>query len=371
MEEKYKVLHLVPGMASGGVAKMVQEWFDNKNNDSITFDIATINILGLFSDDLKNKGCKIMVFEPLRNVGLIRYISQLNKIIKQGNYDIVHSHMGLLSFIAFIISIRHGIKSRFLHAHTNLFHNDDKNGLKRMAINILKYINVIFATNYLACTNEAGEYFFGNHILGSSKYNLLLNGINVDKFSYSIDKRNQLRKQFDVEDKFIIGNIGRLSAQKNQKFILEIFEHLSRIEKNTELWLIGEGEDEIMLKNLCRDLGINDKVKFLGVRKDVENYLLCMDVFLMPSLYEGLGIVAIEAQVSGLGCVLSNMVPKEVNVTNNVIFNGFNNPIEKWVNSILEFRKYNRIDQGLEVKKSGYDIKGSTNLLLKIYESSI
>lgn len=369
--KRIRVLHVVPGMASGGVAKMVQEWYENINKDEIDMEVATLDTLGLFSDILKQQGCKIMEFKPLREVGIKEYIAQLDIIIKNGGYDIIHSHMGLLSFIVFIISKKYGIESRILHAHTNLFYNDNKKGIKRFIINIIKKICVFLSTDYVACTNEAGEYFFGKNIIDKSNYSLVLNGINVKRFEFNEIKRTNIRQSLNVNDKFIIGNIGRFSAQKNQKLIIDIFYETLKVESNCELWLIGEGEDEEMLKQRVKRYGIDEKVKFLEVRENVEDLLLAMDIFLMPSLFEGLGIVAVEAQASGLKCILSNMVPKEAKVTNQVKFVELDANKNEWVKEILNCKTYNRENTKNEVIKSGYDIYSTTKKLVSIYKKSI
>ncbi|EOU2023422.1 glycosyltransferase [Clostridium perfringens] len=371
MKNKIRVLHVIPGMASGGVAKLAQEWYENINKNEFEMEIATLDTLGLFSNILSEKGCKIITFKPLREVGLFKYIKELNTIIKSGKYDIIHSHMGLLSFLVFFISIRNKIKCRFLHAHTNLFYNDTSNGIKRVFINSIKKLCVLLATDYFACTNEAGNYFFGNKITKTNKYTLLLNGINIDKFAFNSEKRIEMRDRYIKNNEFIIGNVGRFSEQKNHKFILKVFNEIIKIDNNCKLWLIGEGEDESKIKDLVNDLGLENKVEFLGVKSNIEDYMQAMDVFLMPSLFEGLGIVAIEAQATGLSCVVSTMVPKEVEVSENVIFLSLDDPIIKWSECIYKLKNSIRKNCTNEIIQSGYDTRSCSELMYRKYKESL
>ena len=371
MNKPIRVLHTASGMSSGGVSKMIQQWFYNTNIEEYEFDIASMNC-GMIGKDLNARGCKIIIFKPIREIGVLGYYQQFNYLLKNNEYDIIHSHLGLGSFILFLAAIKNGNKVRILHAHTNLFHNDSKTGLRNLFIRVVKKINVMFATHYCACTNEAGEYFFSKRIMRKKNAQIIFNGIEIDKFKFSLEKRNMLRDKYNLDDDtFVVGNIGRLSAQKNQMFLLEIFKELTKLNQNSILWLIGEGEDEEKLRNKCYELEISNNVVFWGAIDEIENLLLCMDVFVMPSIFEGLGIAAIEAQASGLFCLLSDKIPREVDITENVKFLELTEPVDMWAKALLESKQKPRIDNSQDIINSNYDIKTSTCKLLKVYESAM
>ncbi|MGE4588691.1 MAG: glycosyltransferase [Acidaminococcaceae bacterium] len=371
MRKKIKILHIAPGLLAGGVGKMIQQWYDHTNPNEYEYEIATLGGNGLFDNYLQAKGCKIYEIKPIREIGLFRYMKQFDYLFKKKRYDIVHSHVGIASFLVFAPAIMNGVKHRFIHAHVNRFDNDPQRGVNGFFFNIIKKLNVLLATNYCACTKEAGNYFFGKRIMNKNTANIILNGIDVEDFRFDNNKRKLLREKFGVANKFVICNIGRFTYPKNQNFLIDIFYHIQKTELNSILWLVGEGNDEEQLREKCRALGIEDKVLFLGVISDISSIAMCMDAFILPSMYEGLGIVAIEAQAAGVKCFVSTNVPREVKITNLVRFISLDRGEAYWANCILKEKEYNRVDTSEQIRKSGYDIVIGTSLLNERYRSAV
>ena len=218
----------------------------------------------------------------------------------------------------------------------------------------------------MCCTEYAGRWLFGDKIFNKGKVNILNNAIDLDKFKYNEELRKQKRKELNIsDDTIVIGHIGRFVAQKNHRFLIEIFNDLHKINNNTKLLLIGQGPLEDEMKNLTNKYKISDYVIFLGQRNDVNDLYNAMDIFALPSLYEGLGMVLIEAQCSGIKCIASSVVPKDVCITENINFLDFDS--ENWVNYLKGLdNKYSRKAKFNELVNK-YDIKKEALKLNQMY----
>ena len=205
----------------------------------------------------------------------------------------------------------------------------------------------------------ASKYFFSNRIINSTRHHIINNAIQLQHFQYDEEKRKELRDKYNLNNKNVIGHIGRFQPQKNQEFLVEIFSRYLKQDNNAILMLIGQGENEDKVKQRISELGINDKVMLMGVRQDVNELLQAMDMFVLPSLFEGLGMVLIEAQAAGLPCVTSkDVVPDIVNVTGNVSFVPLNNNADEWAQKIYDTlqKTYERNKSIPMLTEAGYDI---------------
>ncbi len=350
-----KVINFVPGLGSGGIGMLMKEWYKRKEDD-IVFDIATIGGNGIAYSDLLAQGCNIFQFEPITKVGPIRYTKNIYKIIVDGDYDIVHSHVGMISFFVFIAAILAKKKNRFLHAHGTKYNKDNGKLVNSVISNILKKLSVICATHYLACSTEAAVYLFGKKI-ASEKAIIIKNGIDLSKFTY-------MKKE--EKEKKIIGYIARFDDNKNQVFLLRVLKKLIERGRNVELYLIGDGDIE-KIKQVASEEKVENYLHILPPQKNVEKYYHLMDIFVFPSLHEGLGIVAIEAQACGTPTILSPGIPSEAIISNDIA-RCVDLDSDLWANEI-EYLLDHPINLNIHnaIINNGYDIISSTKHLMSIY----
>ena len=232
--------------------------------------------------------------------------------------------------------------------------------------NILKKILPLMTDEFLACSKLAGEWLYPEKYLDRVK--IINNGIDIEKYKFNLEIRNQLKKEMNLEEKFVLGHIGRFSYSKNHKFLIEIFNEVQKIEKESILLLIGNGELEEKTKDQVKQLNLEEKVIFLGTTDKVESYLQIMDVFVFPSQFEGLGLVAIEAQTAALKVIASDKVPLEAKLSDYLEYFSLNKNSKEWAEEILKYKNsYERKDMTKEIEKVGYSIKSSAKELEKIY----
>ena len=278
-------------------------------------------------------------------------------VIRDEKFDIVHSHVNFYSFIPLIFSKIHNVKLKICHVH----------GLMPMIkkIEVMENLTSKLADVRFSCSKEAGERFYKKY-----KYELLGNGIDVSRFEFNEVQRKELRKKYNIkDDEIVVGHIGRFYPVKNHNFIIDIFNDVVKKNNKFKLVLVGDGDlfDEIQFKVKKNNLEKN--VIFLDTTDEVNKYYQIFDLFILPSKSEGLGLVTIEAQCSGLDCIVSTGVPKDVNINNKVKFISLEDK-KLWINSILKSKIENNRSYGKEMlMKSEYNIYNTVNRLDEIYSS--
>lgn len=356
---KKKIIHFVSGVNFGGVESVILNYFSNMKNknkyDNIIVSHEKINLDNrkLFED----LGFKFYEVTPKR-ISIVKNFLQINKIIKEEQPDIVHTHMTLSSYMSLFIADINGVRVRICHSHLAL--NDISFKEK-----IEKYLCNYYANAYVACSVDASKYLFTKS--NQKKCYILNNAIDLNKFDLDEKVRNNVRNELNISDSFVVGNIGRFTEQKNHKKIINIFEEIVKIKENSILILIGDGALKEDIKKIVSEKGLDNKVIFLSGTNQVEKYYQAMDVFLFPSLFEGLGIVVVEAQVSGLPCIVSNKVPHAVKVTDLVEFIDLNTDDNKWANITMKYSSNTRKSQLKRLRNTNFDIRHESNKLDKIY----
>lgn len=352
----------------GGIEALLVNIFKFVNKDKITFDFLTC---GKTTYDLYKKE----IIEMNGTVNEIKYdnkflsklklMGNLYMYLKKSEAKIIHINSSAFSiqFIVSFVSILAGIPIRIIHCHN--FKKDTK--VKKILRKISKPILCFLGTDFFACSFEAAEWMFTNDIIKKNKYNVIKNGIEINRFLYNEEVRKEYRKKLNIEDKIVIGHIGRFQEQKNHEFLIKIFNKLYKDNNKYHLLLVGEGELENKIRQLVKMYKIENGVTFLGVRKDVENLYQAMDLFLFPSLFEGLGIVAIEAQTSGLPTIVSDTLPSEVKITNLLSFMSLKKDTEEWAEVIKNINFEKRENLALKIKSTGYSIKDTSNFLEEYY----
>lgn len=361
-----RVLQVVRIMNRGGIESFLMNVYRNINREEIQFDfLIQSETKGAFDDEIMKLGGKLYHIPYLTDCGYYRYCDYLYRFfIQHSDYKIVHSHMNSVSGPILKMARKAGIEGRIAHAHIGKLEGNFK---QRLVRRILQFSIPNDATYLLGCSELAARCIFGKK---AHKAIIIHNAIDLEKFVYREALRNQMRKSMQIENKFVIGHIGRFVEQKNHTFLIDIFYELQKIKEECILLLIGDGILVEAIKKKVDSLGINEKVLFLGVRSDISELMQAMDVFLFPSLFEGLPVTLIEAQAAGLRSFVSDQISDEVCITNNIQMLSLDQPAKMWAEQ-LNNCNYNRMDTSDFVKKAGYDIIKSTNELVHLYYNSI
>ena len=373
MYNKKPVFVLQIGMTKniGGLETYLMQQFEHINNDIVRYDF--VNITGeydiVFSDKIKQAGSNIYNICSRHKNPILHYWQWIKLLRKYKNkYKAIVLNANSLEYVfPIFIAKFFNIKMRVIHSHNAGFEN--KIGiLRKILINFNKLLLNVGATDYLACSQKAGEWMFGKN----KKFVLIHNAINVNEYRYDLEERQKKRKELKLENRFVIGHVGRFVYQKNHDFLIDIFNEVHKILPEAMLLLIGDAvEDKSYLnevKQKVKELNLEENIRFLGMRNDVPEIMQAMDCFLFPSRFEGLGIVIIEAQTAGLPCYVSSVIPNEVKITNLVDFISLNEFPENWAEKIIKNKNYKRKDISKEIIKAGYDIDTEIKKVQNFYE---
>lgn len=359
-----RVLHVVNRMGYGGIETFLMNVYRNIDTEKVQFDfVVSSKEKGEYDEEILSRGGRIFYVPPRRD-NIKNYVSAWYDFfhLHQNEFNTVHMHVSSLTDIIPIkIAKKFNIKNRIIHSH-----NTYQKGILHNILNLIHRLNINkYATMLFACSKDAGKYCFGK-----KKIEIIHNGIDAKKFEFNIDKRNEMRRILKLKPNtkaFI--HVGRFTEQKNHDFLIDIFNEIVKQDNDVKIFLIGSGDKETEIKEKVRKLQLKDYVAFLGLRNDIPDILQAMDCFIFPSLYEGLGIVAIEAQASGLKVFTSDIIPKEVKITKLVQFISLRKSPREWANIILSNIQYERTSTLKEIIKSGYDIISVAKKLEKIYLS--
>ena len=358
------VAQLMTEMILGGIESVVMNYYRCIDKNKFQFDfIAPKGSTFPNKDEIEKLGGRIFVVPKYSHP--LAYIKAVRKIFRENNYKIVHCHMNTMGIFAMYAAYKEHIPIRILHNHSMINHFFSRSEFKR---NILKYILrtfcKIYPSHFCACSKAAGNWMYGKNF----NYTIFNNGINVDKFKFNPEIRESVRAELGLQDKLVVGHIGRFCPPKNHVFLVEIFNNLLSLHDNAVLLLIGEGEllDQVKLK--VKQLNIEDKVIFLGKQNDTSKYYQAMDVFCLPSRYEGLPVVAVEAQCSGLPCLFSTYVSKESKILDSTEFLSYDDTLDKWSQTMSELANNQRVDGAEQVRKCNFDMKDEAKKLELYYQ---
>jgi len=358
---KIKILHFIPGFLYGGIESLFLTWY--KNIDNSIFDI---ELLLRTQDDTvtqlaeyKNMGGNYYRLYPLFPNKIHLYIKDVKFFFKQHhNYDILHVHGGG-DPIVFYYARKYGIKKIIFHSHTTSYENENYPLIKKG----LSKISAFLTNHYFACSELAAKWMFG-----SKKAIIIPNSIEIERFKFINENRKKYRKLFNLEGKFVIGHIGRFTYVKNHIFLLRIFAEICKKSNNAILVLIGDGPGLDTAIAASKELNIYEKILFLHTRNDVNELLSAIDIYLFPSLWEGLGITIIEAQTAGLPCIISDTIPKEVYITDLIFPVSLSRTALQWADIVIS-TKINVIREQYYkvVAASNFNIHNSIKDLEKEY----
>lgn len=371
MGKPLRVLFFIDRLRLGGIQMLAYDIL--KHNDPKKMDIEILNL-----DD----GQEYPLTETLKEMGVTihqlkgawlrtpldfpHYFKAVDKFfVEHHDYDVVHMHSSSKNYYILKCAAKWGIPVRVAHSHNTGFQS--RNPLTIAMGNLMKVPMRHYATHWAGCSKLACEWLFGKGCVESGKAKVILNGIDSTLFVYNEQTRNEIRREMHLEDKFVIGHVGRFVNQKNHTFLLDIFAEIVKRQPNAVLMLIGIGELMEAMKQKTSSLGISDKVLFIGFRDDRNRFMQAMDSFLFPSLYEGLSVVLIEAQAAGLPVFTSDTTTRETLYSPYMKFLSLQQPASNWAKEVLQTGTVEREDMTETIKKANFEITTMVENFYKLY----
>jgi len=359
-----RVLHVFGALNPGGVETLVLNVYRCIDRKKIQFDFAlTQGVKSLFDDEVISMGGRPFYFDQKRSM-----MANLSEILeKYGPFQAVHSHVYFYSGAILRNAAKHGVPIRIAHAHNTSF--GQVYTWKRIAYEwLMRKMILRYATVLLGCSTDACEFVFGPDCMEDPRCSILYNGFDVEAFRFCEEDRKRIREQYSLKDYLVVGHVGRFEDQKNHLQLVEQFAALHKLNADSALLLVGRGSLMEIVRQKCERLGIAERVIFAGAQKNPAPYLSAMDVFLFPSLYEGLGTALIEAQANGLCVVTSaDVVPRDIDVTGNAVFVSLKETPEVWARIVRDHYGRKDSDSANELVSEKYEIKIVAESLSLIY----
>ena len=344
-------------------------YYRNIDKDKIQFHfLCDEDSTNIPYEEIEKMGGKVIIIPPYQR--LFEYQKELYRIFKENNYKIVHSHISTLSVFPLRIAKKAGVPIRIAHSHST---SNKKEWKRNLIKNILRPFSKLYANQFFACSELSGRWLFGEKAFKNGKIKIINNAIDLEKFKFNKEKRNEIRKKLKIDENIIlVGHIGRFVTQKNHEFLIDVFNEIIKKRKqenfDSKLILIGQGNLKENIIEKLKYLGLQDYVIFTGQTTNVSDYYNAMDIFVLPSLYEGLPVVGIEAQANGLLCEFSTDMTKETKVLNTTKFISLKETAKKWAEIILEdYKNFKRKNSFDEMTKKNFNIKEEAKKLEKYY----
>jgi glycosyltransferase involved in cell wall biosynthesis len=352
-------------MNRGGLETMLMNYYRQMDREKIQFDFMVHRSEeGLYDKEILKLGGRIYKMPQIKPGNYQKYFKLLYVFFAENQeYRVVHSHINENSSFVLRAAKRAGVPCRIAHSHLSDLGIDYKLPFRMYA----RFLMRDNPSEYFACSKKAGQWLFGTNIPKSKEITVLNNAVNTTDFKFSEKKRNEIRNELNIEnDQLVIGHIGRFNKQKNHDYLIDIFNGVHKKNSKALLLLAGDGHLRASIEKKVFQLGLTPYVKFLGVRNDITDLMQGMDLFLFPSLFEGLPVVLIEAQAAGLNCIVSSSITKESDVTGRVEFISLNESPEKWADQILS-ASYEHFDTSQSLSEKGYDTKTMSKWLTSYY----
>jgi glycosyltransferase involved in cell wall biosynthesis len=346
----------------GGMESYVMNIYRNIDRDKLQFDFLGVGEENIaFSDEINQLGGRVF-YLPLKREGIFKHYSMLKKVFTENEYVGVYyqtCHM-LQSLDVFKQAKRSGIAFRALHSHSTRERYESRlTRIRRWFVykSLDRFVNI-----RLACSDAAGKWMFKGR-----PFDIIKNSVDTSLFCYSESDRLAVRRELGLDDKIIIGTVAKLTYAKNPEFVVKVIESLTKMNENIVFVHIGNGELDSEIKEEVRNKNLANKYLFLGSKTDVYRYLNAIDVFILPSRFEGFPISFIEAQSSGVRCIVSDIIPKECDLTNNSVYLPVNNNVDEWAYCINNNITYERCDKSYMVKEKGYDVQDTIEHIMNLF----
>lgn len=369
-----RILQAFTVLDRGGAETMIMNYYRQIDRSKLQFDfLVHREEKGAYEDEIESLGGKIYRMPKINPINPNKYYTAFDNFLKTHSYQIIHSHINTFSSFPLKIARKNNIECRIAHAHTttlpitfDLLLNNPNEAVKILFKGFQKGNTSKHATTLIACGKNAGNWLFEKN-----DYSILPNALNSIQYIYNSNKSTHLKDKYSLKNNIVFGHIGNFSYPKNYPFILEIFKAVQQTKPNSKLVLIGNGNMRKEVELLAKKLNIFDDIIFMGVRSDVPDLLQMMDIFLFPSLYEGLPVTLVEAQASGLKIFASDTITDEVALTDDITFLSLDKSPEFWAEQILKSYPYERKDNSEIIKEKGYDIVESAKELQDFYLDQI
>ena len=334
-----RVLQVLPRLRRGGSQAFVMNLYRNIDRTKVQFDfIIFTNDRDDYYDEIYSLGGKVYHFEKFNGKNYFRIRKSFNSFLENHpEYDIIHIHVYSTASIYLPIAKKHGLKT-IIHSHST----SNGNGFLSLIKNIMQLPLRKEADYLFACSTDAGKWLFGKKAIHKQNYRFIPNGIDLKCFNYDPYARDDLRKKLGVSDNFVVGHVGGFETPKNHPFIIKVFKKLYEVNQNARLLLVGDGTYEESIKRMVKEYDLDKAVIFAGLQSNVAPFLFAMDVFFFPSLWEGLPVSVVEAQASGLPCILSSSITKDVAITDLVLYSDLKADISNWVHELAKFSERKR-----------------------------
>ena len=354
-----RILHIVSFMQRGGLETLIMNCYRHIDREKMQFDfIVHRTFRADYDDEIEAMGGKIYRLPRLNPFSPGYKKALVNFFQSHPEYRIVHCHLDCMSALPLAAAKRCGVPVRIAHGHNSNQDKDWKYPLKRLYMRKIPAV----ATHFFACSEEAGEWMFPGQTV-----TIINNGIETERFAFSPEARCQVRKKLGLKKELVLGHVGRIVPQKNHDFLIDIFSEVAKRSPDAKLLLMGTGPLEDQVRRKVNELGLTDRVHFLGVRSDVNRILQAVDVFVLPSRYEGLSLTSVEAQTSGLRCFFSDTVSEACGMTDTVTFMRLEAPAAQWATDILKQAGQTRTDHSHEIRAAGFDIQTTADWLFEFY----
>ncbi len=357
-----RVLCIVGGMNAGGAETFLMKVYRRLDKNKYQMDFAVAND-GCYDEEIRLMGGKIFKITP-KSQGFLKNFLSVKKLVKNEGYKyVLRTSQHSLSAMELLAARLGGAKKLIYRSSNSNTIDGSKKGL--LLHKLCGFMPIFFANVRIAPSTEAAEFMFGKDCVKKGKATILNNGIDMRIFNYNGQNRNECREEFKLKNKFVVGHIGRFSAQKNHDFLLEIFAEIKKKKEDSILLIVGGGELEAEIKQKAKELNVFDNIVFTGVRSDVSKLLSAMDVFVFPSFYEGMPNTVIEAQAEGLPCIISDTITKEADITGLVKYLPLDLSAEKWADEVIDCVSAERKETKDDFVKNGYDIDSVTDKFIQ------
>lgn len=367
--EKKKVLIIIGKLYIGGAERVGRDigYYADPKQYEIHYLVFGSEI-GAYEPELEGKGCKIIHMAPPGNNHFL-FCRELKHLILREKYDVIHSHTMFNSGWAMMIGKQCAVPVRIAHSHS-IRGNETRSFLKNAYEKTMRRLILRCATHWAACGQNAGEWLYGADKF-REKGVLIHNGIDLDRFAFDPQVREDIRGKLGLTDRFVVGHVGHLAPVKNQSFLLERMPELLRRKPNALLLFLGDGPDRKKLETAVNRLGLGDYVRLAGNVHDVNRYLNAMDVFAFPSFYEGTPLAVIEAQANGLPCVISDRIPKDVHLTDLLTVLPLEDSNESWIDGVCGAQRQDSACYVQIMKDAGFDTAGMLRRIYSLYEGNV
>lgn len=355
-----RVLQCVNDMHRAGLETMLMNYYRNIDREKIQFDFLTHRPeRSDYDDEIESLGGKMYYAPRLYPQNYPAYFKWMKKFFAEHpEYKIVHSHIDAMSYLPLLAAKKAGVPVRIAHSHSTSIDKDFKYFLKqyyRMKINTV-------VTERFSCGKEAGKFLYRG-----KEFVIIPNAVDASKLYYDNELRNRKRNELGISNEFVVGHVGRISYPKNHKFLVDIFKEILKIESNAILLVVGVGEKEEEIKKYVSEMNLDNYIRFLGNRNDVSELYQAMDVFVLPSLFEGIPLVGVEAQFADLPCLFSERVPTEVRFNDKCQFVKLEDGAGSWAQKVVACKGEKRTRERTNIINSHYDIKVAHRELEEYY----